>query len=100
MYGWKVEFNDCEWILCLAQERRDALALGVDQSRSLVGADPYENGALEDGQEPEVSRCPQLDGLESFTEQDLVRAGLQRIWEGETPDADEQMVAVFLSTEY
>lgn len=100
MKGWKVEYNECEWIVCVAPDAVTAVAVAEEEYTRFVGMSSeqmaFQNG--DDFEQPEVTRVPVLDGLESFTEEDLWDRKLVSWFDGDEPDTG-LVTAMFLSTE-
>lgn len=99
MKGWKVGYNECEWIVCVAPDAATAVAVAEEEYTRFVGMSP-EQMAFQGGADYEltVTPVPELDGMEAFTEEDLWGKGLISWYDGDDPDT-KPMTAVFLSTE-
>lgn len=99
MKGWKVEYNECELIVCVAPDAKTAVAAAEEEYVRFVGMSS-EQMAFQGGADYEltVTPVPELDGMETFTEEDLWDKDLISRYDGDDPDT-KPMTAVFLSTE-
>lgn len=99
MKGWKVEYNECEWIVCVAPDAVAAVALAEEEYTRFVGMTPEQMCYQNNGDyELTVTTVPELDGMETFTEGDLWDYGLIARHDGDDPDT-KPMAVVFLTTE-
>lgn len=63
MKGWKVEYNECEWIVCVAPDAVTAVAVAEEEYTRFVGMSS-EQMAFQGGADYEltVTPVPELDG--------------------------------------
>jgi len=100
--GWKVEINDCDWMMVHAADSTEAERIGVDEYLRITGFTREILRDEFDNHEIIVTPEPKLDGGE-LTLRRLVALGLciessvDDVTDGEL---DKSEAAILLSTEY